>query len=130
VGLEGLHTTIHLTRRTSSESTATIITSRVSLNTAIYIPKKSSDMAQNKNIVVYVLLPVGGAQQPPPACPTYHLPPLPVIGEYSPQHADRQSISAQKLAMGVPHHSIHMPPPEDVCWRHAVKDQMLVTGYI
>jgi len=54
--LEGLHTKIHLKRRTSSESTATIITSRVSLNTAIYIHKESSDMAQNNDIVVYGLL--------------------------------------------------------------------------
>ena len=60
--LEGLHTKIHLTHRTSSESTATIITSRVSVNTAIYIHKESSDMAQNYNIVVYALLRAGGVQ--------------------------------------------------------------------
>jgi len=80
--LEGLHTKIHVTRRTSSESTATIIISRGSLNTAIYIHKESSDMAQNTNIVVYALLPAGGAQQPL-AGQAYHLPPFTLVGEYS-----------------------------------------------
>jgi len=131
VRLEGLHTKIHLTRRTSSESTATIITSRVSLNTAIYIHKEStgSDMAQNNNLVVYALLPAGGAQEPP-AGHTYHLPPFTLVGEYSHRGPDRQSISAHKLAMGVPQHPIIKPPPEYLCWRDAVKDQMLASGYI
>jgi len=32
--------------------------------------------------------------------------------------------------MGVPHHPINKPPPEYLCWRDAVKDQMLARGYI
>jgi len=127
--LEGLHTKIHLTRRTSSKSTATIITSRVSLNTAIYIHKESSDMAQNNNIVVYALLPAGGAPQPP-AGQTYHLPPFTLVGEYSHRRPDRQSINTPKLAMGVSYHPMNKPPPEYLCWRDAVKDQMLARGYI
>jgi len=86
-------------------------------------------MAQNNNIVVYALLPAGGAQQPP-AGQTYHLPPFTLVGEYSHRCPDRQSISAHKLAMGVPHHPINKPPPEYLCWRDAVKDQMLARGYI
>ena len=34
------------------------------------------------------------------------------------------------MAIGIPHHSIHKPPPECLCWRDAVKDQMLARGYI
>jgi len=86
-------------------------------------------MAQNNNIVVYALLPAGGAQQPPVG-QTYHLPPFTLVGEYSHRRPDRQSISAYKLAMGVPHHPINKPPPEYLCWRHAVKDQMLARSYI
>jgi len=86
-------------------------------------------MAQNNNIVVYALLPAGGAQQPP-AGQTYHLPPFTLVGEYSHRRPDRQSISAHKLAMGIPHHPINKPPPEYLCWRDAVKDQMLARGYI
>jgi len=59
------------------------MTSRVSLNTAIYIHKESSDMVQNNNIVVYALWPGGGAEQPPPAGQTDHLPPFTHVGEYS-----------------------------------------------
>jgi len=87
-------------------------------------------MAQNNNIVVYALLPAGGAQQPPPAGQTCHLPPFALVGEYSHRRPDRQSISAHKLAMGVPHHPINKPPPDYLCWRDAVKDQMLARGYI
>ena len=86
-------------------------------------------MAQNNNIVVYPLLPAGGAQQPP-AGQTYHLPPFTLVGEYSHRRPDRQSISAHKLAIGFPHHPIHKPPPEYMCWLDAVKDQMLAWGYI
>jgi len=86
-------------------------------------------MPQNNNIVVYALLPAGGAQQPP-AGQTYHLPPFTLVGEYSHRRPNRQSISAHKLAMGVPHHPIHKPPPEYLCWQDALKDQMLARGYI
>jgi len=86
-------------------------------------------MAQNNNIVVYALLPAEGAQQPP-AGQTYHLPPFTLVGEYSHRHPDRQSITAHKPAMGVPHHPINKPSPEYLCWRDAVTDQMLVRGYI
>jgi len=86
-------------------------------------------MGQNKNIVVYALLPTGGVQQPP-AGQTYYLPSVTLIGEYSYRRPDRQSISAHKLATGVPHHPINKPPPEYQCWRNAVKDQMLARGYI
>jgi len=86
-------------------------------------------MAQNNNIVVYALLPAGGAQEPP-AYQTYHLPPFTLVAEYSHQCPDRQSISAHTLAMGVPHLTINKPPPEYRCWGDAVKDQMLARGYI
>jgi len=86
-------------------------------------------MAQNNNIVVSALLPAGGCCAPP-AGQTYHLPPFTLVGEYSHRRPDRQSISAHKLAMGVPHHPINKPPPEYLCWRDAVKDQMLARGYI
>jgi len=66
-------------------------------------------MAQNNNIVVYALLAAGGAQQPP-AGQTYHLPPFTLGGEYSHRGPDRQSIRADKLAIGVPHHPINKPP--------------------
>ena len=86
-------------------------------------------MAQNNNIVVYALLQAVGAHQPP-AGQTYHLPPFTLVGEYSHQRPNGQSVSAHKLAMGVPHHSINKPPPEYLCWRDAVKDQMLARRYI
>jgi len=86
-------------------------------------------MAQNNNIVVYALFSARGAQQLP-AGQTYHLPPFTLVGEYSHRRHDRQSISAHKLGMGVPHHPINKPPPEYLCWRDAVKDQMLARGYI
>jgi len=86
-------------------------------------------MAQNNNIVVYALLPAGGAQQPP-AGQTYHLPPFTLVGEYSHRRPDRQSISTHRLVMGVPHHPINKPPHEYLCWRDAVKDQMLPRAYI
>jgi len=86
-------------------------------------------MAQNKNIVVYALLLARGAQQPH-AGQTYHLPPFTRIGEYSHPRPNRQSISAHRLAMGVPHHPINKPPPEYLCWRDAVKHQMLARSYI
>jgi len=86
-------------------------------------------MAQNNNIVVYALLRAAGAQQPP-AGRTYHLPPFTLVGEYSHRRPDRQSTSAHKLAMGVPHHPINKPPPEYLCWWDAVKDEMLDRGYI
>jgi len=66
-------------------------------------------MAQNNNIVVYALLPAGGAQQPP-MCPTYRLPPSTLIGEYSHRLPNHQSLSAHELTMGVPHHPINNPP--------------------
>jgi len=72
---------------------------------------------------VYALLPAGGAPQPP-AAETYHLPPFTLGGEYSHRRPDRQSISAHKLAMGVPDPTINMPPPEYLGWQDAVKDQM------
>ena len=86
-------------------------------------------MAQNNNIVVYALLPAGGAQQPP-AGQTYHLPPFTLLGEYFHRRSDRQSISAHMLGMGVPHHPINKPLPEYLCLRDAVKDEMLASGYI
>ena len=86
-------------------------------------------MAQNNNILVYTLLPAGGAQQLL-AGQTYHLPPFTLVEESSHRGPDGQSISAYKLAMGVPHHPINKPPPEYLCWRDAVKDQMLARGYI
>jgi len=43
---------------------------------------------------------------------------------------NRQSISTHKLAMGVSHHPINKPPPEYLCWRVVVKDQMLARGCI
>jgi len=87
-------------------------------------------MVQNNNIVVYALLPGRGAQQPPPAGQTDHLPPVTLVGEYSHRYPDGQSISAHRLAMGVPHHPINKPPPEYLSWRDAVKDQVLARGYI
>jgi len=86
-------------------------------------------MAQNNNIVVYAILPGGGAQQPP-ARQTYDLPPFTLVGEYSHRLPDHQSISAHKLVMSVPHHPINKLPPEYQCWRDAVKDHMLARGYI
>jgi len=86
-------------------------------------------MAQNNNIVVYALWPAGRAQQPP-AGQTYHLPPFTLVGEYSHRRPNRQSISADKLAIGVPHHPINKPPPESLYWRDAVKESMLARGYI
>ena len=86
-------------------------------------------MAQNNNIVVYALFHARGAQQLP-AGQTYHLPPFTLVGVYSHQRPDRQSISAHKLAMGIPHHPINKPSPEYLYWRDAVKDQMLARGYI
>jgi len=32
--------------------------------------------------------------------------------------------------MGVPHHHINKPPPAYLCWRDAVKDQMVARGNI
>jgi len=78
---------------------------------------------------VYALLPAGGAQQPPVG-QTYHLPPFTLVGEYSHRRPDLQSISAHRLAMGVPHHPINKPLAEYLWWRDAVKDQMLARGYI
>jgi len=86
-------------------------------------------MAQNNNIVLYALLPAGCAQQPP-AGQTYHLPPFTLVGEYSHRRPDRQSISAYNLAIGMPHHPINKPPPEFLCWRDAVQDQMLARSNI
>jgi len=80
-------------------------------------------MAQNNNIVVYGILPPGGAQQPP-AGQIYHLPPFTLVGEYPHRPPDCQSISAHKLAMGVPHHPTNKPPPEHRYWRDAVNDQI------
>jgi len=74
-------------------------------------------MAQNNNIVVYALLPAGGAQQLPPGGQTYLLPPFSLVGEYSHRRPDIQSISAYRLAMGVPPHPINKPPPEYLCWK-------------
>jgi len=58
-------------------------------------------MTENNNIVVYALLPAGDAQQPL-AGQTYHLSPFTLVGEYSHRRPDHQSISAHKLAMGIP----------------------------
>jgi len=68
--------------------------------------------------------------QQPPEGQTYHLLPFTLVGEYSHRRPDPQSISAHKLAMGVPHHPMNKPPSEYLCWRDAVKDQMLARGYI
>jgi len=87
-------------------------------------------MAQNNNIVGYALMPAGGAQQAPPAGQTYHLPPFTLVGEYSHRRPDRRLINDHKLSMGIPHHPKNKPPPVYVCWRDAVKDQMLARGYI
>jgi len=86
-------------------------------------------MAQNNNIVVYAPWAAVGAPQPP-AGHTYHLPPFTLVGEYSHRRPDRQSISAHKLALGIPHHPINKPPPEYLYWRDAVKDQMSARGSI
>jgi len=87
-------------------------------------------MVQNNHIIVYVLLPARGAEPPPQAGQTYHLPPFTLVGEYSHRRPDRESISAHWLAMSVPHHPINKPPPEYLCWPDAGKDQMLAMGYI
>jgi len=68
-------------------------------------------MAQNNNIVVYALMPAGGAQQAPPAGQTYHLPPFTLIGEFSHRRPDRRNINDHKLTMGVPHHPKNKPLP-------------------
>jgi len=81
--LDGLHTKFHLTLRTST--TAMVITSQVSLNTANYIHQESTDMTQNNNIVGYALMPAGGVQQAPPAGQTYHLPLEFVTGRTGPR---------------------------------------------
>ena len=125
--LDGLHTKFHLTLRTST--TATVITSEEFLNTAIYIYQESTDMAQNNNIVGYALIPAGGGHQRPPVGQTYHLPPFTLIGEYSHRRPDRRLINDHKLSMGIPHDPKNKPPVY-VCWRDAVKDQMLARGYI
>jgi len=39
-------------------------------------------------------------------------------------------LGAHTMAMGVPHHPINKPPPEYLCWRDDVEDQMLARGYI
>jgi len=87
-------------------------------------------MAQINNIAVCALLPVRGGQQRLPAGQSYHLLPFTLVGEYSHRRPDRQSISAHKLARGVPYYPINKPPPQYLCWRDAVKDQMLATGDI
>ena len=107
--LDGVHTRFHLTLRTST--TATIITSQVSLNTAIYIYQESTDMAQNNNIVEYALMPARGAQQAPPAGQTYHLPPFTLVGEYTHRRPDRRLINNHKLSIGIPHHPKNKPSP-------------------
>jgi len=87
-------------------------------------------MAQNNNIVVYALMPAGGAQQAPPTCQTYHLPPFALVEEFSHRRADRCNINDHKLTMGGPLHPKNKPLPEYVCWPDAVTDQMLAMGYI
>jgi len=86
-------------------------------------------MAQKNNIVGYALMPAGGAQQAPPAGQTYHLPPSTLVGEYSHRRPDCRLINDHKLGMGIPHHPKNRPPVY-ICWRDAVKDQMLARGYI
>jgi len=75
-------------------------------------------------------MPVGGAQQAPPAGQTYHLPPFTLVGEYSHRGPDRRLINDHNLSMSIPQHPKNKPPPVYVCWRDAVKDQMLARGYI
>jgi hypothetical protein len=87
-------------------------------------------MAQNINNVQYALMPAGGAQQPPPAGQTYHLPGNTLVGEYSARRMDHRKISDHKLTLGVPPHAKGHPPAEYLTWRDAVKDQMLARGYI
>jgi len=86
-------------------------------------------MAQNNNSVGYVLMPARGAQQAPPAEQTYHLLPSTLVGEYSHRRPDHRLINDHKLSMNIPHHHKNKPPVY-VCWRDAVKDQMLARGYI
>jgi len=86
-------------------------------------------MAQNNNIVVYAHLPAGGGQQAL-AGQMYHLPSFTLVGEYCHRRPDGQSISAHKLAMGVPHHPVNKSPPEYLCWRDAVKEEIFAMGYI
>jgi hypothetical protein len=87
-------------------------------------------MAQNINNVQYALMPAGGAQQPPPAGQTYHLPGNTLVGEYSARRMDHRKISDHKLTLGVPPHAKGHPPAEYLMWWDAVKDQMLARGYI
>ena len=47
----------------------------------VYIHQESTEMVQNINNVQYALMPAGGAQQPPPAGQTYHLPGHTLVGE-------------------------------------------------
>jgi len=75
-------------------------------------------------------MPAGGAQQPPPAGQTYHLPGNTLVGEYSARRMDHRKISDHKLTLGVPPHAKGHPPAEYLTWRDAVKDQMLARGYI
>jgi len=126
--LEGLHTKIHLTLRTST--TANVITSLASPNTTIYIHQESTAMAQNINNVEYALMPAGVAQRPPPPGQRFHLPGNTLVGEYSARRMDHRKISNHKLILGVPPHAIGHPPAEYLMWLDAVKDQMLAKGYI
>ena len=106
--LDGLHTKYHRTLRTST--TATVITSQVFLNTAIYIHQESTDLRQNNKIVGYALMPAGEAQQAPPPGQTYHLPPFTLVGEHSHRRPDHGLINDHKLSMGIPHHAKNKPP--------------------
>jgi len=87
------------------------------------------DMARNNSIVGYALMPAGGAQPAPPASQTYQLPPFTLVGEYSHQRPNRQLINDHKLSIGIPH-CPKSKTPAYVCWRDAVKDQMLARGSI
>ena len=87
-------------------------------------------MAENNNLVVYTLLPAGGAQQAPRVAQTHHLPPFTLVRQFSHRCINHRLITAYKLAMGIPPHLSNKPPAEYLCWRDAVNDQMLATGYI
>jgi len=92
--------------------------------------QESTAMAQNINNVQYALMPAGGAQQPPPAGQTYHLPGTTLVGEYSARRMDHRKISDHKLTLGVPPHAKGHPPTEYLTWQDAAEDQMLARGYI
>jgi len=68
-------------------------------------------MAQNNNIVVYALMPAGGAPQGLPPRQTYHVPPFALVVEFSHRRPDCGNINGYKLTMGVPDPHQNRPDP-------------------